>query len=152
MLNNPTNMQRTDPLIPWLGLAVPQTDVRFLKFIDPAYGYRAAMKALRTHAERTILQGNIFCITTAITVWAPPNKPGAPQDNNNTRAYIENVALWSQIRPAAPLDVTDMEMMMALLTAITRQEQGRVIYPADLIQHGLSMLEGWRVTPAQEMV
>ncbi len=143
LLNNPTNMRPGNPPIPWLGLSPVQTDSGFAQFISPDYGYRAAAITMRTHATNT---RNIpFTLAKAITIWAPP-------EENDTDKYIANVSQWTGIITTDVIDVLNMSTMLSLLAAITREEQGRCIYPTALIQHGLTMVAGWHDAPADMAV
>lgn len=78
--NNPLNIRISRDN--WLGKVSPNTDGTFEQFSDIIYGYRAAIKTLRsyyyTHGLRTIRQ--------MVNRWAPAS------DGNNPTTYAANVA------------------------------------------------------------
>ena len=82
-----------------------QTDASFVQFETMAYGWRAAFVLLTRTYYHTY---RLFTIRAIITRWAPPNE-------NNTRAYIENVSRLTGIGPDEPLGIpsTNPERWMA---------------------------------------
>jgi hypothetical protein len=142
--NNPCNIDRGIPPIPWLGLApasMQHADPRFAVFIAPEYGFRAAAINMRTHAART----RPFTLAAAISIWAPPNE-------NDTKNYLRNVSTWTSYQSTTVVDTTRLDMMVKLLTAICRQEQGRCIYPSEMVEHGLLLAGGWQMLPTDAKV
>jgi hypothetical protein len=118
--NNPGNIRKTVPPIPWQGLAPVQTDPDFSQFVNPLYGIRALHLNLltyyNTHGYKTI--------QSIISAWAPPKPP----DNNNTGAYIAFVSNKMGIGTTTVLDLTDTTTAMSLVDAIITKENGRDIY------------------------
>jgi hypothetical protein len=54
-----------------------------------------------------------------ISTWAPAS------DNNNTSAYVSNVARRMGVNPNQKIDVNDQNTMVKLLAAMTISENGR---------------------------
>ena len=72
-----------------------QTDPAFCQFENLAYGWRAAFKLLTRTYYHTY---RLYTIRAIVTKWAPPNE-------NNTRAYVENVSRLTGIGPDEPLGI-----------------------------------------------
>ena len=106
-LNNPCNVDRTT--IQWQGMTDFQPDDRFIRFINRAFGYRCAARIIHGHwtADDTV--------RTVINRWAPPTE-------NNTSAYVNDVAKRMGVDPDMVLDWTTHALPM--LRAITYHEQG----------------------------
>ncbi|MGH8744517.1 MAG: structural protein P5 [Burkholderiales bacterium] len=121
--HNPGNIERGEP---WIGLAPEQSDARFATFSDAIYGIRALAKTLltyqRVHALSTIAQ--------IVNRWAPPAE-------NLTGAYAAAVARDVGVDVNTPLTLSDSNILAALTTAIIHHENGRVIYPSDIIAGGV---------------
>ena len=91
--NNPLNIRRT-ATSQWKGLSVVQSDGEFCQFQTLEWGWRAAFRLLtRTYYQKYRLN----TIRAIVSRWAPP------LDNNNTGAYIANVARLTHITPDEPL-------------------------------------------------
>lgn len=126
--NNPGNIDY-NPKNAWLGM-VPYSisraqDTRFCVFTSPLMGLRA-MAILIRHLAKP-------CGTYAaiISAWAPAGE-------NNTAAYIKNVMEFCHT-DNPHIDVGDKTALGALMSAIIRQENGRCIYPAELIQTAIGL-------------
>ena len=130
--NNPLNIIKTN--INWQGTAQTQQDDRFISFIEPEYGIRAAGKILQTYNEKHGLN----TVRGIVNRWAPPVE-------NDTSAYVQAVSIWADFEPDDPLDMTDYETNFRLLRAMTRMENGKppepneVWYPDDTWEKGLRM-------------
>ena len=85
--NNPLNI-RYSFWNAWKGKVLPNQDGTFEQFNDMAYGYRAALSLLRTYIKK------YGCNTVAkiISRWAPENE-------NNTQAYIQHVCEIANLLP-----------------------------------------------------
>ena len=95
----------------------------FVKFQGFSYGYRAAVKILRSYHLR-----DIRSIGKIIETWAPPNE-------NKTDSYVKAVldymnGVWSPV-PRDPeycartqINLRDREEVINLLMAMTRVEMG----------------------------
>lgn len=77
--NNPLNIRHNDGN-KWQGAA--GDDGAFVVFETPEYGFRAAMKLVKTYREKY----GLYSVADIITRWAPES------DNNHTQAYIDYVA------------------------------------------------------------
>lgn len=107
LLNNPCNVDRTG--IPWLGKSVIQQDPRFVSFVSRPWGYRCAARIIHVHWSKYRTVRNI------INRWAPPIE-------NNTSAYVTDVAKRMGVDPDIELDWETHAV--PLLRAITYHEQG----------------------------
>jgi len=125
--NNPLNVRRSKDK--WQGLRAIQADAQFCQFETMEYGWRAAFVLLtRTYYHKY----RLYTIRAIISRWAPPNE-------NNTRAYIENVARLTGITPDEPLGIPSEKpaRWIALGAAMALQECGADGF--DLF----AMLRGW---------
>ena len=95
----------------------------FVKFTSFSYGYRAAVKILRSYAKR-----DIKAIGKIIETWAP-------QTENNTKAYVKAVldylnGVWRMDNDEGDycartqINLRDREEVVNLLMAMTRVEMG----------------------------
>ena len=109
--NNPGNLRRSRDN--WQGLRPKQTDPQFFQFTEMKWGYRALIKTLqnyrRVHGLRTLAD--------MIARWAPENE-------NNTAAYVKTVCQDLQVPATYEPDVDDRDTMCALAAAISRVENG----------------------------
>lgn len=127
-LNNPGNVVKGT--VHWLGISpdFDQPDPRFAHFEAPTFGIRAICKILISYSR---LDG---CKTLAamITRWAP-------QDENDTEAYIADVEAQSGIAADQVVDVTKADDLAAVATAIIHHENGRCIYDGATINRAVQM-------------
>ncbi len=96
----------------YLGEVVPSTDKAFKQFKTPAWGYRAVFVLLDSYSRKGFLT-----LRQMITRYAPPSE-------NNTENYIRYVAQNAVVNPEAPLDVNDRNVMVLVVAAISRMENG----------------------------
>lgn len=122
--NNPGNIRKGQP---WQGLAPNQTDPAFDQFITPQYGIRAIVKIILSYQTR-----GYDTIRKIINAWAPTNE-------NDTTAYINNVASLIGVAPDDCINLQNMEVWDKLIKAIIRQENGQQPYPDDIIDAGIKM-------------
>ncbi|HEN4998335.1 TPA: structural protein [Klebsiella aerogenes] len=118
--NNPGNIRWGDN---WQGL-VPEfqrTDKSFCQFKSPEYGVRAMVVILRNYQRKYGLD----TISKIISRWAPPNE-------NNTQAYINSVAQSVGVGVDQKIDVNDSRIMIPLLEAIIKHENGVQPYGFDV--------------------
>lgn len=118
--NNPLNIELTRDK--WQGMAETQTDGRFVQFVDPRYGYRAAARILQNYGA-----AGIVTLRQIINRWAPPVE-------NKTSAYVDSVAARLGIDP----DGSPWHLLPELLAAMTIHENGYNPYSMALIQEGVS--------------
>ena len=108
-----------------------QTDPAFCQFENLVYGWRAAFRLLTRTYYHTY---RLFTIRAIVNKWAPPNE-------NNTRAYVENVSRLTGIDPDEPLGIPSDKpgRWIALGAAMAIQENG--ITSIDWF----AMLRGWEM-------
>jgi hypothetical protein len=127
--NNPGNI-RFDTRWTWQG-QVGKDAGDYLIFDTAQNGVRAMTRDLLakiTRGENTI--------TKILYIYAPPS------DNNPTPAYIASVSEWSGIGKDIVIAPDDKSRMNALVTAMIRFENGRVLWQASVITAGV--LEGMK--------
>lgn len=108
---NPGNIELGDP---WQGMRARQTDGRFAQFETPAYGIRALARTLITYQDKH----GIRSVRRAINRWAPPVE-------NNTSAYVSQVALAMRVDPDETIDVHEYATLRPMVEAIIRHENGQ---------------------------
>lgn len=113
-LNNPGNLRHGQK---WAGLADEQLDPDFCTFRSAEYGLRAMCRVLLTYNAR-----GLDTVRKIVSTWAPPSE-------NNTAAYVADVAQRCAVDPDEPLDVDQSGVMRTLLQAIVRHENGVDPYP-----------------------
>jgi len=89
----------------------------FLQFSSPQGGVIAARNNLNAYMKAG--WGNN--IQDIISHWAPPNE-------NNTAAYIKNMAQWTGYGATQQIDLKDPQVMASILSGIFRQEGTRHQY------------------------
>lgn len=120
---NPANIVWTDK-IHWQG-QIPdfeRTDARFCQFETDVLGLRALCRALLNYQR---LDG---CKTLADVVnrWAPPVE-------NDTGAYVVDVAVRTGIAAEEPLDLTVQTTLVNVARAIIWHENGRCTYDTTIL-------------------
>jgi len=120
--NNPGNIRLSNTT--WQGQSATQTDGSFIQFDSPEYGIRAIAKILNSYASR-----GINTVQDIINTWAPSTE-------NNTAAYIQDVANQMGVSPDAT--VTDANKA-SLIAAIITHENGSQPYSQQQIDTGISM-------------
>lgn len=97
----------------WQGMSANQNDKDFVQFTGPQWGIRAIARTLITYQDKHGLRS----IRQVIGRWAPPNE-------NNTEAYIRQVATRVGVSPDGQIDIYDYRTMRTLVEAIIRHENG----------------------------
>lgn len=122
--HNPGNIRLT--ATQWQGQvpATQQTDPDFVQFTDPLYGIRAIERILLNYAAR-----GLHSVQDIIRTWAPPNE-------NDTAAYIADVARELNVSPTTPLTTTSHP---ALIGAIIRHENGAQPYSDATLRQGIAL-------------
>jgi hypothetical protein len=111
--NNPGNIDR-NPANKWQGLAADQSsDTRFCVFQTPAYGIRALARLLISYQDKYDLD----TVRKIISRWAPQNE-------NNTEAYIASVAKACNLGADEPFDTHSYADLKPMVEAIIRHENG----------------------------
>lgn len=123
--NNPGNIDRTNER--WQGMSADQSaDERFVVFDSAEWGIRALTKVLRNYG----LRHDINSVRGVIERWAPSVE-------NNTEAYINQVASALGVNPDQIIDLQDPDTLQPLVTAIIKHENGQQPYTAELIRKGV---------------
>lgn len=120
--NNPLNIRVGNN---WKGEVSQPTDHTFEQFTEMKWGVRSAFIVLKNY----IVRHKCNTIEKIITRWAPNNE-------NNTLAYIRTVSERSNIKRDALLDWNNSCQMITLFLAMCFVENGREI---DLD----AVVEGW---------
>lgn len=105
--NNPGNIRISDNN--WEGQI--GDDGEFVRFASPEHGVRALGKNLITYRNK-----GVVTINQIISRWAPK------KDGNDTEGYIKFVSGKMGIDPNVPIDVTDINTLRSITTAIMQQE------------------------------
>lgn len=87
-----------------------------------AYGYRAIFKILSNYYRNYKLD----TIRKMIGRWAPENE-------NNTKAYIKAVSDYAGIPADDPINVNDREQMIRIVAGMSKVENGREADMSDVI-------------------
>ena len=108
--NNPGNIRHDDTT--WRG-EVASSDKAFKAFESMAWGYRAMYVVLNTYQKKHGLR----TVKQMISRWAPPVE-------NDTEAYVDAVARWSNVSADAGITTTNRDVMMPIVAAMSRVENG----------------------------
>jgi hypothetical protein len=106
---NPGNIRKNS--IVYAGEIVPSQDDEFKQFVTMAYGYRAMFVLLYTYQHRYGLDS----IAQMIARYAPENE-------NNTAAYIDVVAERSGVPANGHITATNGDVMIPIVAAMARVE------------------------------
>lgn len=124
---NPGNLDRTADK--WQGMAADQSsDPRFVVFVAPHWGIRALVKVLLSYQRKH----GIKTIRGIIDRWAPPIE-------NNTSAYIDQVAKACGVDPDDTIDIENKAVLRVLVTAIIQHENGQQPYEPAIIDLGIDL-------------
>lgn len=123
---NPGNLRKTDDK--WQGLADEQPDPEFFTFREAFWGIRALAVTLINYQDRYGLD----TVTKIITRWAPYSE-------NDTNAYIRDVAGRMGRHWDERLNVHRYEDLEPLVKAIIWHENGQQPYSQAVIDRGLVM-------------
>ena len=126
--NNPGDIERSN--IVWLGQLPDSqaTDPRFCQFDTPLHGIRALCRVLLNYQR---LDG-VKTLEQMVERFAPPNE-------NDTAAYLADVAGYLGIAPDAAPALTNTNELAQVARAFILQEQGRCVYSGDLIAQAAAM-------------
>lgn len=109
--NNPGNIRINSDL--FCGEIRPSADKAFKQFENMAYGYRAMFKILSNYYNRYSLK----TIRQWITRWAPENE-------NNTLAYVMAVANYVGISPDQDINLVDATLIQGIVAGMSKVENG----------------------------
>lgn len=121
--NNPLNIIMTSTV--WQGM-IPNsqnTDGRFVQFTNMVYGFRAALRNIRT----SILDYKTTTVQQIIYRWAPPS------DGNNTAKYVTDVCKIAGFQPTTVISPSNMQQMCNLVKAMAFCENGYFIANIDAV-------------------
>ena len=121
--NNPGNIRLDGTQ--WQGMKPVQTDGDFVQFISPEYGLRALTHVLRSYKQR-----GINTVAAIFNRYAPPSE-------NDTRAYVQDVADALGVDANAVIDIDNY--LPQLLAAITEHENGLNPYASTTINAGIAL-------------
>ena len=123
--NNPGNIRKNSDVFQG---EKTSSDKEFKQFKSMAYGYRAIFKILSNYYRNYKLD----TIRKMISRWAPENE-------NNTDAYIKAVSDYAGIPAVDPINVNDREQMIRIVAGMSKVENGREADMSDVIT-GWSLL------------
>lgn len=106
---------------------IPSQDKEFKQFESMAYGYRAIFKILRNYQ----INYKLNTIRQMISRWAPKKE-------NDTANYISVVSEISGIPADDPIRTDNREMMIRIVAAMSRVENG---IDADMVD----IIDGWNL-------
>lgn len=115
--NNPGNLN----YVGQAGASLERPGGRFAKFETAYDGLRAMARQLTLYAQR-----GINTVQGIISTWAPSSE-------NNTGAYVNAIASKLGINPNAALNLQNPQVLSQLMDGIIRHENGRNIYPSELV-------------------
>ena len=108
--NNPLNIRHNADVFQG---EIKGNDLSFKTFSTMPYGYRAGFAILHTY-----LKNGCNTIEKIITRFAPPNE-------NDTQAYIANVAKWSGVPKEKVLTATSGTDYIMIVAAMSAVENGK---------------------------
>ncbi len=117
--NNPGNIRQSG--VRYLGEVTPSTDPAFKQFKTIVWGYRAMFVLLRTYEVKHRLR----TLRGMIARYAPPVE-------NNTPAYEKAVSVRAGIDPGRIISTLDGSVMIPLVAAMSRVENGIEAVEADV--------------------
>lgn len=118
--NNPLNLEHNGS-IPWRGETMPPPDPPYCAFGTAHDGIRAGAIDLHSKWAR-----GLTTLAKIVPVFAPPSE-------NDTAAYVANVASFTGWAPDLKLDLSRAGDLVVLVRAMMRQEDGSVPYAAGAI-------------------
>ena len=121
--NNPGNIRKNGTA--WHG-AIAGSDPAFVTFDTPVDGIRAMAKVLLTYQR----QHGLDTIAELLERWAPAVE-------NDSFAYIDDVATRLRLDPDERIDLNDRAVLAALCGAIIRHENGIQPYADAVLAAGV---------------
>lgn len=118
--NNPGNIRHTGAV--WKGLATPSSDGAFCIFTEAKWGIRALAMVLRNYKRKY----GICSVSGIINRFAPSTE-------NDTAAYIRSVCTAVGCDADARLDTENEAVLLPLVKAIIRHENGKQPYSDEQI-------------------
>ena len=136
-LNNPGNIRLSN--VKWDGRAELQEDPEFVTFTQPQFGIRAIARILISYEA-----AGIHTVRGVINRWAPPNE-------NDTGAYVLDVAQRIGVDPDAVVDIDSYAVAFELIKAIIKHENGQQPYSDRIIRDSMR-LAGIVGTPHKALI
>lgn len=112
--------------IRWVGQSERQDDSRFVCFTAPQFGIRAIAVLLLAYYRKHGLN----TVRGLIERWAPPSE-------NDTAAYVADVAQRCKLAADGPVKVDDPLILAKLVSAIIWHETGENPYVPQLIANAV---------------
>lgn len=129
--NNPGNVRLTAPPTDWRGWVGPleQSDPEYVQMRTMADGVRMALVVFRNYQSRYGLRN----VVELIGRWAPSIE-------NDTGAYVADVAARVGVAPGVPIDLRNRDTAYDFLRAVFRHENGVAaeLIPAATIYEGIA--------------
>ena len=122
---NPFNIDKSKN--DWLG-KIQGNDSRQETFSDPVYGIRAGVKLLNNY----ITNKGLNTINLIFDRYAPPNE-------NDTEGYKRFVSEKTGLGLDEPIE-DFQSIALVFAKTVIKMEQGRVIYPDEMIQQAIDMV------------
>ena len=122
---NPGNIRRSR--VRYKGECHPSTDESFKQFEAMEWGYRAIFILLDTYRVRYGLR----TLSEMIARYAPPSE-------NHTALYIDAVCEMTGIRPDERIDTRSRRMMVPIVAAMSRVENGCAARRAE-VEYGFTL-------------
>jgi len=119
--NNPLNI-RISSSNNWQGKVTPNTDGAFEQFSSMAYGFRAAFILIRNYINNY----GATTVQAIISKWAPNNE-------NNTQAYITAVCGSTGFSPSTIINPYNQTQMCKLVYAMAIVENGYAPNMSDVV-------------------
>ncbi|WP_341522222.1 structural protein P5 [Pseudomonas sp. G.S.17] len=133
--NNPGNIDY-NPRNNWQGQLPPDPAIekRFARFDTPENGIRALAKLLINYRGKDGMPGvglqGIDTVRETINRWAPSVE-------NNTDAYVKAVSVEAGVLPNESIDIRDRRILLGVVTAIIKHENGGNPYSQAVIQEAV---------------
>lgn len=133
--NNPGNIDY-NPRNAWQGQLPPDPAIepRFARFDSPENGIRALGKLLINYRGKDGMPGigaqGIDTVRETVNRWAPSIE-------NDTEAYVSAVASAAGVQPNAPIDIRTPSILLGVVTAIIKHENGSMPYAPAVIAEGV---------------
>jgi len=124
--SNPGNLRKSHDV--WQGETAVQSDPDFVTFQAPEWGLRAMAKVLLNYQR-----AGLDTVRKIIGRWAPTNE-------NDTDAYVASVAMYVGVNEDARLDLTHPDLLVKLMKAIVRHENGQQPYTDEQFTQALRLV------------
>ncbi|QCT20842.1 lytic transglycosylase [Jejubacter calystegiae] len=121
--NNPGNLN----YVGQQGATLERPGGRFARFESAFDGLRALGRQLLRYFDGKTTGRRLQSVRDIISTWAPAS------DNNNTAAYIAQIARHLNVAPDAALNLRDPETLSRLMNGIIRHENGANPYQRELV-------------------